>query len=132
MRESDCRRPAFADGVPIVLADGQPWTFPRPLLGLFPERGDDGALRFGEKARFNFGRDYDGLVDELLAADDGKAEATALLQLAADLLSRNYAVPADGLCSLLPRLIGCDRNAEMWREIADVALGRGPKPTPVG
>lgn len=130
--ETAHRRDGFTRGVAIELADGQAWHFPRPLLGLLPEEADDGSVRFGERARCVFGAAYDALVDAFLEADDGRAEVDALLALAVDLLRRNYDLPAGALRALLPRVPDLDSNTRMWRAIADLALGRAPKPTPVG
>lgn len=126
------RQPFDARGAAVVLADGQTWTLPKPLLGLFPEVGADGTPRFGVQPRFHFGARYDALIDAFAESDDGVAEANALLALALDLLGRNYDLAGLDLGALLPRLFHDDRNAEMWRAIAEAALGKAPKPTPVG
>lgn len=129
--EASRRRPG-ASGVPVMLGDGKEWLLPRPVLGFAPEFGEDGSVRFGEKPVRSFGPAYDALVDAFVETDDGVAEANALLALAVDLLRRNYTVSPADLVVLLPRWFGDEANAEMWREIAGVALGRAPKPTPAG
>jgi len=126
------RRDPFAGGVPVVLGDGQEWSLPRPRIGFYPGVGEDGSLRFGEQPESVFGRDYDALLDAYVEAEDGSAAIRSLLSLAVDLLRRNYDLPPADLRTLLPRFYDDDGNTEMWRAVADVAVGRSPKPTPVG
>lgn len=133
--EPSLRRPDFAGGVPIMLSDGRAWTFPRPEMSdLYFRPGPDGKPALA--AGLTFGPEYEELVEEYLAADDGAAELKALAALAMDLLSRNYALgPADFRALLRVRRAGDPGEAEnraMWEAIADVALGRGPKPMPIG
>ena len=130
--EASRRRAPFTGGVPVLLADGQAWTFPRPLLGLMPEVGSDGKVRFGENLRFNFGEAYDALVDAFAESEDWRAESEALLALALDLLGRNYDLSGLALGEILPRLLNDEGNADMWRAVAEVAVGKAPKPIPVG
>jgi hypothetical protein len=127
--EKALRRPDFAAGVEIVLGDGQVWTFPKPVLTLYPTA----ALGFDpDDARLSIGPDYDDLVDQLIASEDGLGEKTALLGLAWQLLLRNYALEPVHARALLFWRIGDLSNAAMWGTIADVALGRSPKPTAGG
>lgn len=130
--ETARRRSTFVAGVPIVLGDGQAWHLPRPTLGFFPDVDDAGKIRFGDKMGFQFGADYDALVDALAESEDGLGEANALLALAVNLLLRNYSLTFDDFRVLLPRFPGDPENAEMWKAIAALAVGSGPKPTPVG
>lgn len=129
--EKGRRRDTFAGGVPVVLGDGQPWHLPKPKVGLAHEVGPDGTLRFG-KTRRSFGEAYDALLDVYLEAEDGPTEINALLALAVDLLARNYDLGGDDFRDLLPRWLDDEPNTEMWTAIADVAVGRSPKPIPVG
>jgi hypothetical protein len=130
-REKRWRKPE-ASGIPITLADGEAWLFPRPKVGLSALVDSTGRPRFAQKSTRSFGADYDALVDAFIEADDGVNEAEALLALAVDLLGRNYDLAPSELVTLLPRWFDDDANQEMWRAIADAALGRAPKPTPVG
>jgi hypothetical protein len=133
-RERSARRPDFAGGECVKLGDGVGWFLPKPRVGFLPESDGAAGVRLGTKARRSFGRAYDDLVDAYIEADDGQAELSALLALAVDLLIRNYdGLTADEFAELLPRWVGDEANDEMWKAIADVALGRaGPKATPVG
>ena len=118
--------------MPIKLGDGNEWLFPKPKVGLSAEVAPDGRLRFADKKSRSFGPAYDELVDAFLESEDGVTEAEALLALAVDLLKRNYDLTPAEFAALLPRWFDDDENKEMWAEIANVALGKSPKPTPVG
>ena len=130
-REARWRKPG-AKGVKILLADGDEWIFAKPRVGLNATIDQDGRLTYAEKTVRSFGPDYDKLVDEFLEAVDGISEAEALLALAVDLLSRNYDLTPGELLPLLPRWFDDPENAAMWAAIGDVALGKAPKPIPVG
>jgi hypothetical protein len=132
--EAALRRPEWTEGVSVVLCDGQTWHLPRPELGDFYfVRGDDGktVARRGS----TFGADYEALLDLYMDAETGADQAVALYDLAVALLARNYDLPAD-LRTIL-RVVpsgspGRDDNEAMWETIAEAALGRVPKATPVG
>jgi hypothetical protein len=129
--EEALRRPEFVEGEPIELGDGQSWHFPRPVLELYPVPGPDGRLRF-DGVRRSFGEDYDRKLDAFVAAT-GLDEMNAALEVAVDLLDRNYDLTPEDYGSLLRWRPGDEENAAMWQAIADVALGRdAPKPTAVG
>lgn len=129
--EAALRRPEFAHGEPIVLADGQSWYFPRPLLELYPVPGPDGTLRF-DGTRRNFGEDFDRKLDTFVEAQ-GVDELNAMLDLAVDLLGRNYALQPADYGTLLPWRPRDEDNAAMWQAIVNAALGRdAPKPSAGG
>lgn len=129
--EAALRRPEFVEGEPIVLADGQEWTFPKPVLELYPIPGPDGRLRF-EGLRRSFGEDYDRKIDAF--ADSPPAESlNALLDLAVDLLDRNYTLQPADYGVLLCWRPGDEDNEAMWHAITEVAMGRdAPKAGAVG
>lgn len=127
--ESECRRPTFTPGVPIVLADGQAWHFPRPSFELFPEVGPDGRVS-GIGRASTFGPEYEDLLEAFYRDDSDRLRG--MFALAVDLLGRNYDLaPADFRCLLRFRRGDPDREAT-WRQILDVAEGNGPKAWPVG
>jgi hypothetical protein len=129
--EQGLRREGFREGVPIALADGQAWHFPRPVLTFYPTFEGGGKPTFSD-SRHTFGPKYDDLVEGFLASEDGYEEANGLLALAVDLLARNYDLRPEDFRALLPRMVGDLDNDVMWGAIADVALGRAPKPTAGG
>lgn len=116
--------------MPIALADGQAWHFPRPTIDVFPAFRDDGAVELA--GRPSFGPAYDDLIDAFHQAATPADQLRALFALAIDLLGRNYDLaPAD--FTRLLRFRGGDPECEAtWQQIVDVALGRGPKACPVG
>lgn len=128
--ENRLRRPEFLEGVPIPLADGQTWHFPRPTIDVVPEVRADGAVKLA--SRPSFGPGYDDLIDAFHQASTPAEQLRALFTLAIDLLSRNYNLEPGHYPQLL-RFRGGDRECETtWQQIVDVALGRGPKACPVG
>jgi hypothetical protein len=130
LRESDLRK-ADAQGVPIKLGNGEEWIFPRPRVGLAYEIVE-GRYQISEKISRSFGAEYDQLVDGFLESGDGADFLNKRLALAVDLLKRNYGILPEDVPVLLPVWFGDEENQAMWTAIVDVALGRGPKPTPVG
>jgi hypothetical protein len=133
--EQSLRRPGFAGGEAIVLGDGQSWSFPRPVVAAYrPVFADDGTVAW--LPGHQFGPEYDALADALDEAEDSHAEITALARLARHLLAINYDLPNAAYSGLLPWVRpgspAHEANAEMWRSVAAVALGVGPKPSPVG
>jgi hypothetical protein len=131
LNEKASRRDTFAGGIPVVLGDGQTWVLAKPKVGAFPEVDASGNVCLG-RIRRSFGPEYDALLDSYLECTEAADEIVALMALALDLLRRNYDLPTADLITLVPRWFDEEENTEMWRAIADVALGRSPKPTPVG
>lgn len=133
--EQALRREDFAEGVEVKLWDGQIWTLPRPVLsGFYPKRKHDGT--FEASTGFQFGPEYDRLLDAFIDSTDGLERMGLLFSLAAYLLGRNYDVADADLPRLLYRVVADDprqeENFEMWQILSDIALGNAPKPTPVG
>jgi hypothetical protein len=126
------RRPCFTSGVPIRLADGQHWQFPKPTIDLFPVVRADGEVAVGAAATFDVG--YDERIEAFFRARVlGPAEQLqALFALAVDLLSRNYDLELGDYRRLLRFHAGNEGYEAMWQEILDVALGAAPKASPVG
>lgn len=124
--EKSLRRPEFREGVPIVLGDGQAWTFPKPMLVLIP---DEDGESFGP-GRSTFDAAYDAKMEAFMASEDDTLNC--LLRLAVDLFRRNYDVPKGAIATLFPYRVGDEANAEMWTAIRDVAWGRSPKHTAGG
>jgi hypothetical protein len=129
--ESERRLATFREGVPIVLADGQTWHFPRPTIELFPTFDEEGRVADFD-GRPSFGPDYDDKLDAFVQAEKGAAELKALMVLAVDLLGRNYRLCPGDFVRLLRYRKGDEANRAMWQAIADTAQGNGPKACPVG
>lgn len=137
--ESEARRPELdpAGCIPIELADGQSWYFPRPALHLVPT-GRDGRL----ESTTSLGPDFDDAIASLIALEEEPrpAEETpetvanherrfveGQFHLAATMLERNYAIPEDGWRQLLRHTWGDAKLGAMWSSIFDVAMGRDPR-----
>jgi hypothetical protein len=129
--EADRRLPTFREGVPILLADGQSWHFPRPTIELFPTFDADGQVADFD-GRPSFGPDYDDKLESFYAAEKGPSELKALMVLAVDLLGRNYRLGPIDFARLIRYRKEDEANRKMWQAIADTAQGNGPKPSPVG
>lgn len=117
--EAAKRRPEWTEGPKVKLCDGQEWTFPKPVLGFKPARNPDGT--WGAAERAPYGQEYQDAVDRYVAIDP-KTEADFLqmigqrINLAAELLFRNYDLTDDELIDLLDVSDG-DVNVEMWQRI---------------
>ena len=132
------RRPEWVEGVPLLLGDGQEWHVPAPVVAddLVLSLGPDGKpqLRCG----FAFGAEYNALTDRYIEATSGVEEILALVEIAYFLIRLNYNLTFEAAAPLLrvvrPGGKGEAENQEMWRRVAEVALGRDPKgePTPTG
>lgn len=125
--ERALRRTEFTEGVRIVLADGQGWTFPRPWLRLYPVRAQDGRLTVG--GGLGFGATHDELIDRLVDCDpDDTAGRIALqFEMAAVLLSRNYELSDRDLRELLVIDLGDPDCEPRWQQINEVLLASPPK-----
>lgn len=127
--ESERRREGFRGGVPIALADGQPWHFPRPIIDLVPAFDAAGeVVDLGGR----FAEDYEAKLEAFYEAADATARIRALMALAVDLLRRNYDLTPEELRGLLRYRVGDPENTARWRAIGDVAQGNGPKRSPAG
>ena len=127
--EKALRKETFREGVPIRLADGQEWTFAKPYLELRLDFSS-GEPRFPEVGVPTFGPGYWELFEEFLAENDPSMQVLIIARLAIYILRINYNLTDGDLARLLAYRDGDDDNAEMWQSIADVAQGRGPKPSP--
>jgi hypothetical protein len=125
--EQSLRRPEFAEGVPIVLGDGQAWQFPKPAVVLNPVF-DDSLEATGFQSCARFGAEYDNLVESFLQAPLGSPErALRLATLAARLLARNYEIERGALGHLFPFGANDAENMAMWKALAELACGVFPK-----
>src|SRR4051794_18267454 len=99
--EMSMRKPEFTSGVPVVLGDGQEWTFALPRLRLSPCITSDGTIsvsvnRSGLPRYEHWVRVITGAVQ--LPIDE---YWVVRMQAAATLLLANYAIAGDELAILL-------------------------------
>lgn len=127
--EIGLRKPGFAEGVPIVLADGQAWQFPRPKVEMCP------VVRDGKvtlRTATNLGREFDELIEESLHAEGFADELTVLWTVAVSMLRFNYDLADDDFVEILRYRQGDGLSELAIQAIIDVAFGNAPKPSPVG
>ena len=131
--ERSRRRPDFAEGVPVTLADGQVWHLRRPRLTVAPAMDDDSVS--GVKVGLEGLPDFDGMAAVLCgevpaAADHGWS---VRFQAGVALLRANYELAAGELQHLLAMTIGDPRSEAAEDAIVDTFLGRkrSPKVGPV-
>jgi hypothetical protein len=130
--EKALRKPGWSEGEWVTLCDGKAWCFPRIILDLGPEIGEDGSVDLG-KPRPSLDDAYDRLLDAYIASNNALEEARALMRIAVHLLGFNYDLTPGDYRVLLRRRIGDQANLEIWRAIAEVAIGNdAPKPTAAG
>lgn len=128
--EKALRRPEWAEGRWITLADGQAWSFPEPSVSFFPKL-EGGKVEMGH--RITFGPEADAEIDAIFNPEtDPFASLTAQVTLAARLLLTNYDLASDHLSSLLVKDAKDPANGEMWAELLGLMVGAGPKPSPDG
>lgn len=123
--EPSRRKPEFdaKNGVPIRLADGQEWTFPKPWLEIH-------AQFSGGKARSHYpvltcGPELDELIDALRDCEDNAALLCGAATLGAHMLTRNYDLADAELDALFAFRPG-DPSSWAWvDEVIAVSTGEG-------
>lgn len=129
--EPECRRPEFSEGCKVKLADGQEWTFPKPILSLAPYRKEDGSLGLQRRAPFGaeFAAMFDRYIDKMAGEteDDLLAFLTLRVVLAVELLSRNYDLTDDEIQELFILDLDSPESTAMCHAIDEVLQGRNPK-----
>lgn len=125
--ESECRRPDanWDDTVPIVLADGQTWHFPKPYVDCVPKFTDG-------KATLTFESEFKPFLTRMEESEDAMDALTARCELERHMLLKLYDLSDDELSLLLRWRSGSEADNERRQDILNTALGAGPKPTPGG
>lgn len=130
MNEVEKRRsPGFEPGVPVVLADGQAWQFPRPMVRWRKVYREDVPVLEG---RSSFGPEFDAAKERYVAGTTLREVGLASIDLAEVMLLRNYDLSRDELADLLPYTDEDGELGETWKSIYQVAYGIAPKPSPGG
>ena len=127
--EKALRRPTFAEGSRVKLADGQEWTFPKPRIRFKP-RVVDGRVEIDGGA--TFGPEFDEKLEMLfgLGEIEGVERLRLQFEVAVRLLSTNYDLPRGAVGDLLVLEAGDPASEERWESITNVMLGISPKPSP--
>jgi hypothetical protein len=127
--EQALRRSDFRGGEPIVLADGQAWHFPKPVIEFFPRFSSSGPVELASAATIDPAFDEAvGRYEEACRAhrEDGASPSRwilAMMDLAATMLRANYALDDQALATLLRFRPDDEANCEAWAAITDVAKG---------
>jgi hypothetical protein len=105
--EMDFRRPDFRGGIPVLLADGQEWSFagPRELAEADANRRDD----------------LTELLSEIAQAEDESDRLRGELALAIFLFSINYDLPPADYTRLLAHVPGKASGSAMQAGFRDLA-----------
>jgi len=128
IEEASRRRPGFAPGIPVKMADGQCWELPRPTVDLAPKFGDDGEMVLTRMT--SLGPGFDGLLEELAGTAAWTDTLLVTFKIGAHLLRANYELSGDELATLLRYRTGDDAGddqGDMVEAIITVAAGRSPK-----
>ncbi len=128
LTEQSRRRPEFAEGVPVELANGETWQFPRPQVRIRPRF--EGGKVVDVAGSYIFGGDHDARMAAFHAARDGSEQAGALFEMVASLLARNYDLSDADLSDLFTFVAGSEAGERMRVEIMEVALGISKKLLP--
>lgn len=126
--EKALRRPNFDElnSAPVVLADGQTWSLPKPVLIVRPVFR--GGRAVDSVPVLTCGPEFTERKDAVFAAE-GEAIIPAGADLAAYMLLRHYDLSDDQLGELL----GFDAGAGWLREVMAVANGlTAPKVSSAG
>ena len=140
--EKSRRKPDWVEGEWLTLGDGQDWCLPKPVLFARPTRykrkfgGEKDARQLGRPIALD-GDPYFSLMERVAESNDGNVTLELAFEMFVDLIGRNYTLTEDEAADLLP-FVGDsdgeqdDDNAELWRDVLDVAMGRGKKACPGG
>jgi hypothetical protein len=127
--ESERRRDTFQGAsVPIVLADGQAWCFPKPFVQLTPRI--EGGKFVDSDVSTHFGAEFDAMTATLAEAD--AIAASMVFPIAVFLLRWNYDLTDAELSGLLVFRLGDDESTERFEAILAVAQGNAPKASAAG
>jgi hypothetical protein len=127
--EKDRRREEFLGGIEVRLSDGQIWLVPKPRVRIRPVRDASGMRLVG---LFTFGDAYNAKWEAWAGATSNSAQKAALLDLAFDLLQRNYELSDDELSDLLAWDPEDPEGEARMEALAAIAGGESPKPSPGG
>jgi hypothetical protein len=122
--EKALRKPVFSEGHPVILADGQEWTLPKPRIRFKP-RIVDGKVEIGGGP--SFGPEFDDKLDILFgvaAADPVKFEVTVRL------LATNYDLKPENFAELIVLEPDDPASDERWEQLCNAIMGIAPKPSP--
>lgn len=122
--EGALRRSEFdeVNSVPVVLADGQQWYFPKPWLQIHATFQNGRAVQTCPV--LTYGSEIDDLIKAIGECQDNTALLMGAASLAGFMLTANYRLSDEALNELLAIRIG-DRESWSWvKTIMDIATGQ--------
>ena len=127
--EKALRNPGFTEGYPVIMADGQAWTFPKPRIRFKP-RIVDGKVEIGGGP--SFGPEFDDKLDILfgVALADPAERLRVKFEVAVRLLAANYDLKPDDFAELIVLEPGDAASEERWDQLSSAIMGIAPKPSP--
>ena len=128
LNEKVKRRETFDErnSVPIMLADGQKWAFPKPWLEI--RASFKGGKPQTTYPVLTYGPELDVLVKAIGECRDNAALLCGTASLGAYLVSQNYDLSDEDLDQLFAFRLGDSASWDWARAVMDVATGRsGPK-----
>jgi hypothetical protein len=124
--EQSLRRPGFAQGFPVTMADNQTWWLPRPRM-IFRPTFIDGKVGIGGGA--TFGPEFEG--DMAILRRDVAVEPEEYLRakfaMAVQLLVLNYDLKPDDLEDLVVLEPDDPASVERWDVLSGAMMGIAPK-----
>ena len=122
--ELNLRGPGYRGGVPIKLADGQFWHFPKPMITYAPDDTEQGYRVFLE-----LGDGFDALMTRMTTTKDGGVYIASQLAVARHMLCVNYALTLAQVQGLIRFIYKGDAEDPTRDAVMAVAQGLdSPKP----
>jgi hypothetical protein len=127
--EKALRRSGFSAGYPVILADGQEWTLPKPRIRFKPHVVD-GRIEIGGGP--SFGPEFDEKLDILFGVVevDPAERLRVKFEVAVRLLAANYDLSLDQFAELIVLEPGDPASEERWEQLCNAIMGIAPKPSP--
>ncbi len=128
LNERAKRRETFdeCNSVPVILADGQPWSVPKPWLEIRASFGSGKAQ--STYPVLTYGPELDALVKAIGECHDNAALLCGAASLGAYLVSQNYDLSDEDLDQLFAFRVGAPASWDWARAVMDIATGQsGPK-----
>jgi hypothetical protein len=120
LNEQELRRPTFDEALsaPVVLADGQTWYLPKPVLRPIYQAG-----KVTSTQSITTDPQFDTLSKAVGDAEDTVA-FNAIAELAAYMLGKNYALKDEDLIEILTYDAPAESGSGWPAAVMDVAWGR--------
>jgi hypothetical protein len=119
-KRRECCDPA--NSVPVKLADGQEWLFPKPWLEIHASFA--GGRPAGSYPIITAGPELDELVEAIGRCEDNAAVLSGAATLGAHLLCRNYDLTDEDLDHLFAFRPADPTSWDWARELIGIATGR--------